>query len=69
MATNEAERYLGHLALRSFLRLWTVPNPFKKAGKELTDLLIAFGNDLIIVSDKPSFTSPISCWPHAIKAT
>jgi hypothetical protein len=54
MPTNEAERYLGELAQRSFLKLWTVPNPFKKPGKELADLIVVFGNDLIVVSDKAS---------------
>jgi len=54
MPTNVAEQYLGDLAERSFLKLWTVPNPFKEPGKELTDLLVAFGDDLIIFSDKAS---------------
>ena len=44
MPTNAAEEYLTNLAERSFLKLWTVPNPFKEPGKELADLLVAFGN-------------------------
>ena len=47
-----SERVLAELCDRSFLRLWTYPNLFKKPTKELTDLLVVFGNDVIIFSDK-----------------
>lgn len=54
MATNASEQYLAALAERSFLKLWTLPNPHRRAGKELADLLVAFGDDLIVFSDKAS---------------
>ena len=41
-------------SMRSFVpeKLWTYPNLFKKPAKELTDLLVVFGNNVIIFSDK-----------------
>lgn len=47
-----SEALLARLCDNSFLKLWTYPNLFRKAGKELTDLLVVFGNDVIIFSDK-----------------
>ncbi len=52
-----SERVLAELCDVSFLKLWTYPNLFKKRAKELTDLLVVFGQDVIIFSDK-SWTSP-----------
>jgi hypothetical protein len=47
-----SEKLLAELCDKSFLKLWTYPNLFKKPGKELTDLLVVFGNEVIIFSDK-----------------
>jgi hypothetical protein len=47
-----SERTLAELCDHSFLKLWTYPNLFKKPSKELTDLLVIFGRDVIIFSDK-----------------
>ncbi|MDD3050551.1 MAG: hypothetical protein PHR06_05330 [Candidatus Cloacimonetes bacterium] len=55
-----SERYLNKLAKRSFLSLWCYPNVFtdesrvngKGPAKELCDLLIVFGKDVLIFSDK-----------------
>jgi len=47
-----SEKLLADLCERSFLRLWTYPNLFKKPGKELTDLLVVFRDDVLIFSDK-----------------
>ncbi len=56
---TESERYLASLADKAFLRLWSYPNTFidkksggKGDGKELADLLVVFGDDVIIFSDK-----------------
>jgi hypothetical protein len=49
---NASERVLADLCEKSFLKLWTYPNLFRKPGKELTDLLVVFGNDVIIFSAK-----------------
>ncbi len=54
-----SERILADLGQNAFLDLWSYPNPFidkkqkdKGAGKELCDLLVVCGNDIIICSDK-----------------
>ena len=54
-----SERYLAKLAERSFLNLWCYPNVFidkksggKGDGKELCDLLVVCGDDVLIFSDK-----------------
>lgn len=57
--STESERYLVRLARRTFLSLWSYPNVYtdegrrvKGDGKELCDLLVVFGNDLLLFSDK-----------------
>jgi hypothetical protein len=58
MAVNESEAYLESLAQKSFLSMWSYPNlgfgepSGEKGGKELCDLLVLFGNKLILFSDK-----------------
>ncbi|MXX90815.1 MAG: hypothetical protein F4213_12255 [Boseongicola sp. SB0677_bin_26] len=56
-----SERYLAKLAERSFLNLWSYPNPYrdqrqggtdKGNGKELCDLLVVCGKHVIIFSEK-----------------
>ena len=47
-----SEALLAELCSRSFLQLWTYPNLFKKPGKELIDLMVVFGNDILLFSDK-----------------
>jgi hypothetical protein len=56
---TESERYLAQLADSTFLELWSYPNTFidKRSsptanGKELADLLVVCGDDVIIFSDK-----------------
>ena len=48
------EKYLVRLCERAFLRLWSYPNLYRDqgGGKELCDVLIVFGRDVIIFSDK-----------------
>ena len=58
--TTLSERYLARLAKRSFLSLWSYANVYtdegrrggKGDGKELCDLLVVFGDDVLIFSDK-----------------
>lgn len=52
MSINESEARLGQLVRRTFLSMWCYQNPYYKVGKELCDVLIVFGNDVIIMSDK-----------------
>lgn len=55
-----SEEYLFRLGQQAFLSLWAHPNVFtdegkkpgKGVGKELCDLLVVFGDDVIIFSDK-----------------
>jgi hypothetical protein len=63
---TSSERYLSALADATFLDLWSYPNTFidKRSGvagtgKELCDLLVVCGNDVIIFSDKSI------CWPKS----
>jgi len=57
---NASERYLAKLCDRSFLSLWSYSSLTRDqgrkngrgAGKELCDLLVVFGNDILIFEDK-----------------
>lgn len=49
---TDSEKVLAGLCNDSFLHLWTYPNLFFKPAKELCDLLVVFGNDVIVFSDK-----------------
>jgi hypothetical protein len=48
------ERLLAELCERSFLRLWSYPNPVKEDGKELCDLLSVFEDRVFIFFDRES---------------
>lgn len=57
--STESERYLVNLARKAFLSLWSYSNVYtdegrkdRGDGKELCDLLVVFGNDVILFSDK-----------------
>ncbi len=54
------ERYLEALCERNFLSLWSYPRPFRDqgGGKELCDLLVVMGDDVIIFSDKHCLLEP-----------
>lgn len=47
-----SERHLARLAERSFLSLWSYPNLYWDVSKELCDLLVICGDDVLIFSDK-----------------
>lgn len=47
-----SERLLAEIADRSFLKLWTYPNPYKELNRELADLIVVFGDDVLLFSDK-----------------
>ena len=47
-----SEALVAGLCERSFLTLWTHPNPVGKNGKELCDCLMVCGDDIVIFSVK-----------------
>lgn len=56
---NESENILSTLCEKTFLKLWSYPSLFRDdglesngVGKELSDLLIVFGSEIVIFSDK-----------------
>ena len=49
---TDSEVYLNKLCESTFLKLWSYPNLYHSPGKELCDLLVVFGNHIIIFSDK-----------------
>jgi len=49
---TETERYLAKVCERTFLSLWSYPNLYREAGKELCDLLVVFDRHILIFSDK-----------------
>lgn len=54
MTTSTSEAYLARLAEQTFLRPWAIANPFHEKVEEISDLLVPFGDDLVIFSDKAS---------------
>lgn len=52
MAVTASEVFLHDLARRTFLKLWSAPNAYRAPGKEISDLVIVFGDDIVIFSDK-----------------
>jgi hypothetical protein len=52
LGRSATEKKLAALADKLFLNLWTYPNLHKKDGKELCDLLVVCGDDVLIFSDK-----------------
>lgn len=49
---SETEQLLADLCDKTFLKLWSYPNPYKNDMKELCDLLVVFGNHLFIFFDR-----------------
>ncbi|WP_250486559.1 SEC-C metal-binding domain-containing protein [Caballeronia sp. GaOx3] len=49
---TNTERMLAEFCERSFLKLWSYPNPFKDDGHELCDLLAVFGDHVFIFFDR-----------------
>lgn len=47
-----SEQYLAERCEKSFLSLWSYPNVYRSDGKEVCDLLVVFGDDVLIFSDK-----------------
>lgn len=73
MARSDSEAFLLDLAERTFLKLWAIPNSFYAPNKELTDLIVPFGDDVVIFSDKAcrfDFDKPIAvAWSRWYRKT
>jgi len=59
---THSERYLAKLCEHSFLSLWSHPNLYRTPAKELADLVVVFGDRVVIFSDKNCHFDEIS--PH-----
>lgn len=67
---TRSERFVSELCSRSFLRLWTHPNPKGKKGKELCDCLVVCGSHIVIISVKECKyreTGDITGWERWIR--
>jgi len=51
---TKTEQFLSQICDRTFLRLWSYPNPFKSDGKELCDLIAVFENHVFLFFDRES---------------
>ena len=71
--STPSEEYLARLCGRTFLQLWSFPNLYRDQGKagggdgkEICDLLVVCGEDIIIFSDKacryPTSVDPDLAW-------
>src|SRR5687768_4682562 len=71
--TADTEGYLADLARKSFLKLWSYPAIYRDQGnakggdgKEIVDLMVVFGNDVVLFSDKsceyPSLSDAELAW-------
>jgi len=47
-----SEQLLAQLCENTFLKLWSYPNPCRDDGKELCDLIVVFGNEVLIFFDR-----------------
>ncbi|MFJ4389691.1 hypothetical protein [Pseudomonas soli] len=52
MSVNVSEERLAKMAKKTFLSMWAYENPYYSQGKELCDVLVVFGNDVVVISDK-----------------
>ena len=50
--TTQTERLLAGLCDRTFLRLWSYPNPYKDDGDELCDLIAIFDDHIFVFFDR-----------------
>jgi len=68
---TESEKFVTSISEKSFLTLWTHPNPIGKKEKELCDCLIVCGNHIVIISVKDikyKDTGDATGWNRWVKA-
>ena len=51
---TQTEKFLADLCERTFLKLWSYPNPFKAPGRELCDLIAVFEDRIFLFFDRHS---------------
>jgi hypothetical protein len=56
LGLTRTEQFLSKLCDRTFLKLWSYPNPFRGPGKELCDLLAVFENHVFLFFDRENKT-------------
>jgi uncharacterized protein YchJ len=49
---TQTEQFLSDLCERTFLKLWSYPNPFRAQGKELCDLIAVFEDRIFLFFDR-----------------
>jgi hypothetical protein len=49
---TDTERFLFDLCDRTFLKLWSYPNPFRAPGRELCDLIAVFDRHVFLFFDR-----------------
>lgn len=54
LGVTKTERLLSDFCERSFLKLWSYPNPYKDDGHELCDRIAVFDNTIFIFFDRES---------------
>jgi hypothetical protein len=54
MPVNASEGRLTEMVERSFLKPWSYSNPYRTKGKEIADVIVVCGDDVIVFSDKAS---------------
>jgi hypothetical protein len=54
LGLTSTEQFLSRLCDRTFLKLWSYPNPFRERGKELCDLIAVFENHVFLFFDRES---------------
>ncbi|TYL89967.1 hypothetical protein FXB40_34115 [Bradyrhizobium rifense] len=52
LGLTSTEQYLSRLCDRTFLKLWSYPNPYRESGKELCDLIAVFENHVYLFFDR-----------------
>jgi hypothetical protein len=52
LGLTSTEQYLSQLCDRTFLKLWSYPNPYRERGKELCDLIAVFENHVYLFFDR-----------------
>jgi len=56
LGLTRTEQFLSQLCDRTFLKVWSYPNPFREQGKELCDLIAVFDEHVFLFFDRENQT-------------